>query len=458
MILRHLTELFQREFHEEMELFFKGELHFNRSKTIQDMFDLCLLCNLECEANLSSELLNLSTKGRIMFSGITPQRASALAYFLSNVPCPDVIKSITVIGVPRKGSFFVPTETTESTTDRAFHEYLEAYSKLSSKELQLKLREFGSNCSEAYEVAGIHGVPTTLASMQMWHVFEDWQKNVHLSMSTFISSLKNIDIEQLMMRSVPLGPSSSVLWQLIKDNELRELTFLSLRQSGLKEEDISKLSECVNMLPKLTYLDICQNDAGNALDKLSESLTSVNIEVLDLYKMNASSATMKTVLGNLPKFAKKMKRLHLHYNDMDEEGATLLAENIYNLSDLTRFTLPHPKQHRNAEAMQRVCQRIGELSKLQVLCMTPGNIPVQEFLSMLAPEMAKWSNIEQVRISAPSGCEDTVDETCSQIFVNAVASMKNLHTLKLKRIRLTVQSFEDLVKIGREKRFQKVIL
>ncbi|XP_072044179.1 NLR family CARD domain-containing protein 4-like [Amphiura filiformis] len=461
LILRHLANLFTREFQPDLEQFFKGELHFERSKSIQDIVDLCLMCNFECEAtgHLNKDLLTLFPEGRIMFSGITPQRASALSYFLSNVRCPGAIKSITVIGVPRKGNFFVPTETMQSTSDRTFHKYLEAYSKLSGEELNQKLQQFASTCSEVHRAADIHGVACALASMQMWQVFQDWQKGVNFSIKTLINSLENIQTERLMVRSVPLHESSAVLWKLIEDRKLQELTHLNLRQTGLEVEDVSKLAECVHLLPKLKHLDICQNEkAGGALDKLSKSLSSINLEVLDVYCMKATPATMKTVHSNLPKFGSQMKELYLHVNYMDEEGANILAENLSQLKHLTLINLPHPDHHSSAAAMQRVLESIALLPHLQIVFLCAGNLDVQSCLRILAPELKKWQNIKEMRIAAVKECaKKMVDEPQSQEFVKAIATMPNLHTLKLNGIGLTVKSFDELVRIGREKKFQKLV-
>ena len=455
LIVRHLADIFNSSFQEDLEQYFAGELHYERSKTIQDIIDLCVTCNLESGAKgrLDDNLLSIFKGGRIVHTGITPQRASSLAYFFSNLKPSDAVKTMAIFGVPRKGIFFIPTETRVSTSDKTFHDYLEIYSKLSEEVQQQKLKEFALKCERVKEVAEQYGIPCALASMHMWQLFEEWQKETYSSMNTLIRSLQFVKLQSLVLRSINLGESSAVLWKVISDKHLQNLTFLNLRQTGLTADDVSQLARCVQYLPKLEDLDICQNElAGDSLGILCSSLSSIKLKSLDLYRMMASPSVMRDVHNHLPELGTQLKELYLHVNSMDEKGAEILAENITKLQQLTLLTLPTPKQNISSIAMQKVFKSMTTLLHLQSIDICSGNYNLQTFLNALIPELQKWQKTQILRLTAFQNA--IADASQSEQFVKAISCLNDLHTLKLSRIGLTSQPFDELMRYGREEKFK----
>ena len=468
VIIMYLIELFASDLLPKIAQYYNGELDFEDTKAFQMYYDLCLRCNFESQMGnkFVQGLLTLFPERTIVFYGMPCQTAEALRYLLCNTPDPKCISTLKIVGVPRPGKVISITESTNTLVDKEYKGLRDVIGRKPCSEFQTLLQSYAKTAPIITKIAEEGGETKAVVNGHLWQKFKEWQGG-----STFLEPLVDgaaqVELTELNLRGVALGSHSAKLFQKMKEGYFTSLSVLNLRDTELQEEDVKSFIDTIDQLNKLSILDISYNKIQRALPHLTDQLTQhpehgVLLRKLDVRDSQIASESSTHFWRYFPNFCKHLEEVYTHgsSNHTNDEGITLLIENIPKCRNLTAVTLSVG----DITNSKHISKFLAVISDTLVWNIAIYEVPLEpdEFIHVLMKGLAICNQLRWIML----GCSDPstrsvlrkpVQKEAFQGLIGVLRGMRLVKRFGLKDIPLDLQCLDTMLDLARVNGFEELM-
>ena len=416
-ILERLVEIASIELEGDIQAYYDNTLKdIDKSKTVQEFIEMCLLCNYECGSNQFSQLLaNLFPTGKMQFIGLSPYASAAIAFFLSCINDRDVITKLRIIQIPKPGitpSFYSTTAAVSTLEDAVidnlnsissrdelrniYTDYIERHQ--STNDLDSFTSNIGSNYSYGLVYIGL------------WEYFKTWHSsNCVMDIGPIIDAVKFTALNTLDLSYVILLDAGQRLVGAIEQGHLTCLTHLIVPSTGMNADNMTQLVMLLpHCVPKLHYLDISGNNASNSqvIHNLAKSLPMLSVQVFNIRGMYAPSSDITTLAQVIPQCCTHLIELRMTANYMDDETGKALVSTLPCAHQLQVLWIDVNGMSRRIH--KKLVMTMGKLTQLRVLGMY--NSPYENDLVLYTAAVVTSLNLTYLTLGA-SYSDDHSDQS-----------------------------------------------
>ena len=251
MIVRKITMTFDPV---QFGHFYHETLPLKEALVIQELIELCLVCNFEARANIN--LKHLFPTGLVLFSGISVRAASALGYLMQCSDRPD-IKSITLRPIAHASDplvFFGPT-------GDIWHKGLQKMNHVEKYKIeQIRHRFIDANHPNLHRSLLDFSSTQFVAYIECIQACEGLPSTSDTDISPIIGNLKNIRLEHLDIDKSRLRGNFDILVKTIAQGHMKSLRVLFVREAASTGKQMTNLAEQLHQMPVLEVLSTATNE------------------------------------------------------------------------------------------------------------------------------------------------------------------------------------------------------
>ena len=472
-ILQHLMMIVTSTLKDEMVEFYEDTLDdVDKAKVVQELIEMCLLCNYECSADgqFNTLLSGLFPLQKLQFLGVTPYTSAAIGYFLANISEPITISTIKIIQLPQPGvipsgnsgvleSVYKTAKTTFKNTskreiEQLYHRYVEAHKNDSSFD------RFTSVVKSDFTYG--------MVCIQQWDHFRTWNSSTNIYLDPILGSLKSTNVQELDLTDVKLSDRGQKLVETITQGHLSSLTRLKLKDTGLAPNNMCGVVKALpQKTPNLKLLDMAGNDASEEqiMCHLTKSLTSLSLQSLNIRGMNAPADDVYAMAYNLPTFAQELHVLRMRGNKMNDSAGKTLTDTLPHACYLEQLEMTLTNMSKAVH--RKLIIAVGHLKQLRdlrvyhsqhpddlVLYMSRNHLPDLNRLTLGAQYEPKQTRIQKLRTVIKKAehvdVRQTVDSSAWQkLLLTFQTKSPKLKKLELYNISLLRSDMEGLMGLCR---------
>ncbi|XP_072024406.1 uncharacterized protein [Amphiura filiformis] len=451
----------------DSDRFYSEQLPFNETRPIQELIELCLVCNSEAQSDRPNiDLQSLFPSGKVLFHGITTKAANALGYLMQSSNKPE-LSEIVLRPIAHATDPVVQFGATRDMWDSKQQE-INAISDDKIEEIKQRFLAVNPNTSDdilSYSPAAI------AAYISCIQASEGLPSTSETDVSGIFNNIHHVQLEVLNVNFFPLHDNFEILCKNIEEGHLSSLTELQATSTAPSGEQMTKLAQNVHKMPSLELLNIAQNpiEAGKTIPALCQHINEcTELCVLSASDMNAPANDMLTLAENIPA---NLTQLYIRGNDMNDAVAACLTNSLPSAMTVLEISVDGMSMSQHDALLESIHTRLTSLELLSVydssyvvslvrhmastfMSCTQLHTLVLTATAMTADKEGKEE--EEEREAEEEEHVQIIPDECFNNFIDAFKQSTSITSLTMIGISLTLQQFRQLLDTCRHKSLQEL--
>ncbi|XP_072024481.1 uncharacterized protein [Amphiura filiformis] len=422
--------------------FYREQLPFNETRPIQDLIELCLVCNYEAQSDL--DLKSLFPSKRVLFYGITTKAANALGYLMQSSNKPE-FNQITLRPIAHATD---PVVLLGPTGKMWISKQREMNAVSNEKMKQIKQRFLAVNPNTSRDI--LRKTPAAIAAyISCIQASEGLPSTSETDVSGIFNNISHVQLVALDVNHFTLHDNFTILCKNIEDGHLSSLRVLYAISTASSGEQMTRLARNVHKMPSLQLLNISQNpiEPGKTVPALCQHINQcTELYLLSASNMNAPANDMLTLAENIPA---NLTQLSIPGNEMDDAVAVCLTKSLPSAMTVLAISVYGMSMSQHDALLDSIHTR---LTSLKVLCVYDSSYVVSLVRHMTSTFMS-CTQLDTLQLSATEP-DVLIPDQCCNVFMDAFKQSTSITTLAMVGISLTLQQFRQLLDTCRHKSLQ----
>ncbi|XP_072023137.1 uncharacterized protein [Amphiura filiformis] len=464
----------------DSDRFYSEQLPFNETRPIQELIELCLVCNSEAQSD-NIDLQSLFPSGKVLFHGITTKAANALGYLMQSSNKPE-FNEIVLRPIAHATDPVVQFGATADMWDSKQQE-INAVPDEKIKQITERFLAVNPNTSDDILSKSPAAIAAYISCIQ---ASEGLPSTSETDVSGIFNNIHHVQLEVLDVDFFPLHDNFDILCKNIEEGHLSSLRRLYATSTAPSGEQMTKLAQNVHKMPSLELLNISQNpiEAGKTIPALCEHINKcTELCVLYASDMNAPANDMLTLAENIPA---NLTQLTITGNEMDDAVAVCLANSLPSAMTDLDISVSGMSMSQHDALLESIHTRLTSLEELWVydssyvvslvrhMASTFMSCTQLAYLSMRAEEEDEEEEEEEDEEEEKEEEEEfkeneeeydddeeeldvqIIPDECFNNFIDAFKQSTSITKLTMYGISLTLQQFRQLLDTCRHKSLQQL--
>ncbi|XP_072024401.1 uncharacterized protein [Amphiura filiformis] len=463
--------------------FYEEEMPFNETRPIQELIELCLVCNSEAQSD-NIDLQSLFPFGKVLFHSITTKAANALGYLMQSSNKPE-FNEIVLRPIAHATD---PTVQFGPTLDMWDSKQREINAVPDEKIKQITERFLAVNPNTSADILRYRDSPAVIAAyISCIQASEGLPSTSETDVSGIFNNIHHVQLEVLDVDFFPLHDNFDILCKNIEEGHLSSLRTLFATSTAPSGEQMTKLAQNVNKMPSLEFLNISKNpiEAGKTIPALCEHINQcTELCMLSAYNMNAPANDMLTLAENIPA---NLTQLYITGNDMNDAVAVCLTNSLPSAMTQMSISVSGMSMSQHDALLESIHTRLTSLEDLSVL----DSSYVVSLVRHMASSLLSCTQLHTLLLSATEEEDEEEEEEdeeeekeeeeefkeneeeeydddeeeldvqiipdeCFNNFIDAFKQSTSITSLIMYGISLTLQQFRQLLDTCRHKSLQEL--